>query len=87
MTFLLLLIIWNSREFLIDCRNYISVFSALCVFPKLSFGQRVPLAFIADLGLRKVVLRVGTRFVIIELNRKKNLKNGVFVIPVGQKVV
>ena len=51
---------------LIDCRTYLlSVFTTLCVFPKLSFGQRETHAFIADLGLRKVVLRAETRFAII----------------------
>ena len=43
----------------------------LCVFPELSFGQKVVLAFIPDIGLRKVVFRAETRFAIIELSRKK----------------
>ena len=45
-------------------------FSTLCILPKLSFGQSVPLAFIADFGLRKTVLRAETRFAIIDLAEK-----------------
>ena len=40
--------------------------------PKRSFGQRVPLAFMADFGLRKVVLRAETRLANVELYGKKN---------------
>ena len=34
--------------------------------------KEYPLALIADLGLRKVVLRAGTRFVIMEPYRKRS---------------
>ena len=44
------------------------------------------LAFKADFGFRKKVLRAETRFAIIELYRNKS-KNEFFVSPVGQKVV
>ena len=40
--------------------------------------KKYPLALIADFGLRKVVLRAGTRFAIIVLYRKK-IKNMDFL--------
>ena len=74
-------------RFSIDCGNYlISVFSALCVFLKHSFGQTVPLAFIADIGLRKVVLRAETLLPSSNFTEKK-LKIVFFVIPFEGKVV
>ena len=76
--------IWNWRAFFLIV-EIASFQFRLCVFPKISFRQRLSLAFIADFGLRKVVLRAETRFAIIELYRKKNRKIGFLVIPVGQK--
>ena len=55
--------------------------------PEIFICSKSPLAFIADFGLRKVVLRAETRFAIIKLHRKKIKTLGVSVIPVGQKVV
>ena len=74
-------------RFLIDCGDYlISVFSALCVFPKLSLVKEYAFAFIADFGLRNLVLRAETRVTIKERYRNKS-KSGFFVILVGTKVV
>ena len=70
------------------CRKtFVSNFLTLCVVPKLSFGQRVPLALLADLGYEKKVLRAETRFATLERYRKKYKKSEFFVIPVGQIVV
>ena len=46
---------------------------------EISFGQRVPLAFIANFSFGKVVLRAETRFAIIELCQKKS-KNWSFLV-------
>ena len=59
----------------IDCRKiFVSNFLTLCVVPKLSIGKRVPLAFLADLGYEKKVLRAETRFATLESYQKKYKK-------------
>ena len=59
----------------------------LCAsFRNFQFVEEYTLAFIADFGLRKVVLRAETRVVVIELYRKKS-KIEFLVIPIEEKVV
>ena len=74
----LLLIIWNWRGFLLiveiaSCQY----FRLRASFRNFHLVKEYPLAFRADLDLRKVVLRAETCFVIIELYRK-NLKINFF---------
>ena len=54
-----------------------SIFVSVRFFRNFRLVKELPLAFIADFGLRKVVLRAETAFVIVEIR--------FFVIPVGGK--
>ena len=73
---------WNWRVFfLIVGKTSFKFFSTLYVFPKLSFGQSVLLAFIAHFGLRKAVSRAETRFAMNgKRENGKSLKLGLFQI-------
>ena len=72
-------------SFLLDCGIYlISVFRLRVSFRNFHLVKEYTLAFIADSGLKQVVLRAETRFAIRELYKKKI---NFFVTPVGQKVV
>ena len=57
---------------------------ALWVFLKLSFGRRVPLAFLTHFGLRKVVCELKLVSPSLGLYQKNRI---FFVIPVEEKVV
>ena len=70
--------------FLIDCENY--PFSVFVASVRLSETFiRYPVAFIANFGLRNVVLRVEICVAIIEFYQTKFLKWIFFIIPVGEK--
>ena len=80
-------VMWNWRGFFLIVEITSFQYFRLCAcFRNFHFVKEYPLAFIADFGLRKLVLRAETRFAIIELYRK-NPKVGIFVIPVGEKVL
>ena len=81
------LLLKELKRFL-DCGYYlISVFRLCAFFRNFHLVKEYHLPFIADFGLRKVVLRAKTRFAIIEHYQNKFKKMDCFVIPVGQKVV
>ena len=72
-------------RFFIECGNYlISVFRLCASFRNFHLVKEYPLVFIADFGLRKVVLLVETCFAIVKLHRK-NRQTEFFVIPVEEK--
>ena len=70
-TSLLLLNIWNWRGFLVIVAiPHFSIFDSMRFFRNFHLVKEYPLAFIANFGLRKVVLRAETRFAIIERYQK-----------------